>query len=570
MGKAAARAKARDREEPDWSGQGALEMARIDSGIFKFPGPGEQRAMERVSQRELGGATASLRLPGGEWIPVHLSDFSSIGFGVMYSPQMPLGSEPILTRNTEDTAAPEQAGPGKKSLLMLAEGDEVEMGIRIRAHQEFFVWCSVKNAGPWKDGIKLGLRRLDVNFPEAVDVERRSAFRLSLSPTLALKARIRHPFLYGHWCPLVTSDVNRDLGFSFLSDDSSILLFEGMELSLHFEIAAFRQTPMKVRVAWVHATRSDEVRFGVRCLEMDFPLHNAICDYMLFSQFWSPARLRQAGFQPRHVRAHLRFGTVKTMDDYAEVLYLRRDAYVGAGKRPEGTKPEQMSSPLDGRSRILMAHHHGKVVGSMTFTFPAFEDTVLDTQSGFPGAKYPVQMPPKANLIEVARLCIDEEYRGTDLLQGMFEHGLKHFLISDRHWLVTSATDELLPIYERIGFVRTKASYKHPLFNLKEHHLILAHRNSFLWGLGINLFVWNSVFGDLVRYLVERKLVDVPGWMRAVIRVKLLFRPLARRFTDGKAKRAFRKHMEALRQRTDQAEKAEAKPAAPETSTLPD
>jgi hypothetical protein len=549
MGKTASRTKRRKHEDADWSVGEGLEMIRMDSGIFKFPGPGEQRSAERVPQRELGHVTTLLRLPGGPWIPVQLWDFSSIGFGVLYAPPERLGAEPILTR---PDAPPADNGHGP--LFDLKEGDEIEMSLRVRSDDEFVVWCAVKNVGPWKDGLKLGLRRLDVNFPEAVDVDRRAAFRLSISPTLALKARIRHPFLYGHWCPVVASDVNRDLGISFLSNDSSILIFEGMEIDVHFEIAAFRQVPMTARVVWVHATRSDEVRFGVRCLEMDFRLHNAICDYLLFSQSWSPARLRQAGFQPREVRSHLRFGTVKTMEDYAEVLYLRRDAYVGAGKRPEGTKPEEMSSPLDGRSRILMARHHDKLVGTMTFTFPAFEDTVLDTQAGFPGAKYPVQMPPKANLIEVARLCIDEEYRGTDLLQGMFEHGLKHFLISDRHWLVTSATEEMLPSYERIGFVRAKASYKHPLFNLKEHHLIMAHRSSFLWGWGINLFVWNSVFGDLIRYLLERRLMSLPGWMLAIIRIKLLFRPLARRFTDAMADRAFRKHLDALRRRAEGAQ----------------
>jgi hypothetical protein len=545
----------------------ALQGHGIESGIFSFPGPGEQRALDRIPQRELGQVEAAIHLPGKDWIPVRLSDFSSIGFGAFYENPGPL-SEPVPTLGAQDSET-STAQPARERLA-LSEGDEVELRIRIRSHQEFLVWCRVRNVGPWKDGIKLGLRRLDVGFPEAVDLERRSAFRLSVSPTLALRARIRHPFLYGHWCPLIASDVSRNLGLSFISTDPAILLFEGMELEIHFEIAAFRQNPLIGRVAWVHATRSDEVRFGVECMEMDFPLHNAICDFLLFSQSWSPARLRQAGFQPRQVRSHLRFGTVKTMDDYAEVLYLRRDAFAGPGKSSEAAAPERMSSPLDGRSRILMARHHGKLVGTMTFTFPAFEDTVLDTQTGFPGGKYPVMMPPKANLIEVARLCIDEEYRGTDLLQGMFEHGLKHFLMSDRHWLVTSTTDELLPVFERIGFVRAGAAYKHPLFNLKEHHLILAHRNAFLLGWGINLMAWNSVFGDLVRYLMDRKLVDIPRWMRPIIKAKLLFRPLARRFTDAKARRAFRKHLAALRGRVSAVEATAVETTGVEATTAGD
>ena len=75
-----------------------------------------------------------------------------------------------------------------------------------------FEVCSVtSNMSDCKEGTRIGLRRLDVNFPQAVDLDRRAAFRLPLSPTLSLKARINHPFLFGHWSPLVVSDINRDM-----------------------------------------------------------------------------------------------------------------------------------------------------------------------------------------------------------------------------------------------------------------------------------------------------------------------------------------------------------------------
>jgi predicted GNAT family N-acyltransferase len=242
----------------------------------------------------------------------------------------------------------------------------------------------------------------------------------------------------------------------------------------------------------------------------------------------------------------LRFRSVRSMEDYAEVLGLRREAYVGAGKRGQDTLPEDMASPLDGKSRILMALHHDRLVGTLTFTFPTDEGTVLDSQTGFTGAKYPVAIPPKANLIEVSRLCIHSEYRGTDVLQGLFEHGLKHFLLSDRHWLLTSAMDELLPMYERIGFRRLGASYKHPRLNNKEHHLIIAFRGTFLAGLGVNILVWNSIFGKLVRYLADHRLLRLSLWERAVIRGKLAFQPLARFLMSRAANRAFRKHLDSL------------------------
>jgi predicted GNAT family N-acyltransferase len=498
----------------------------------------DQRDLARFSQRELGTVAISIRLSGEIWFPVRLWDFTSIGFGIHYMPE------------TKD----------KSSEPPFRSGDEVEIRIRIEAKQEFEVWCQVKNTKAYKGGYKIGLRRMDLNFPRAVDLDRRESLRLPIAPALSLMARVRHPFIYGHWCRIQASDLNKSMGFSFVSQDESILLFEGMELQVYFELAAYRQIAMRVRVAWINASSSKEIRFGVACEEMDFRLHNGICDFLLFSRQWTPARLFGAGFRAQQVKSHLRFRSVKTMEDYAEVLHLRRDAYVGAGKKSEETTAEDMASPLDGKSRILMAHHHGRLVGTITFTFPTSEDTILDSQRGFQGSKYPVWVPPKANLIEVSRLCIHQEYRGTDVLQGMFEHGLKHFLMSDRHWLLTSAMDELLPIYERIGFKRLDASYKHPQLNNKEHHLIIASRASFLGGLGINLLVWNSVFGDLVRHLMVHKLVGLTRSQKNFIRAKLWLQPLSKRLFANRAERAFRRHLETLRLATYRDRVTESRP----------
>ncbi|MDB5106314.1 MAG: type pilus assembly PilZ [Fibrobacteres bacterium] len=511
--------------ENDWS---PIPVQDRKHGSKKHVRPSvkeDKRVQNRFSQRELGSVSVAIRLSEDAWQPVRLWDFTSIGFGILYPDE----------------------GRDKPQEAPYREGDEIGLRIKIEANQEFEVQCEVKNVRRWKNGFKLGLRRMDLNFPRPVNLERREGFRLPIGPSLSLKARVRHPFIYGHWCAMQASDLNKNMGFSFVSHDESILLFEGMEFPIYFDLASYRQFPMRVRVAWINATSAQEVRFGVECVDLDFRLHNGICDFLLYSRQWTPARLFEAGFRVQQVKGHLRFRSVKTMEDYAEVLYLRRDAYVGAGKRSRETTPEQMATALDGKSRILMAHHHGRLVGTITFTFPTSEETVLDSQAGFQGGKYPVQLPPKANLIEVSRLCVHQEYRGTDVLQGMFEHGLKHFLMSDRHWLLTSAMDELMPIYERIGFKKLKASYKHPQLNNKEHHLIIATRTSFLGGFGINLFVWNSLFGELIQHLISHNLVAISTLEKAFIRAKLLLQPLSRRFLAARSEKAFRQHLETLR-----------------------
>jgi hypothetical protein len=531
----------------DWSAVPAIDPDKLETGLYKFSGDGENRAQERISQRELGQVAVFLRPPGKDrWVPVRLWDFTSISFGVILPGEPEAWPAPAGMEGTLSPA--EKARPlAATGSPAFSVGDEIEVRIRLSDREQFDVWCQVKNMAPFKEGFRIGLRRQDVSFPQAVEVERRESFRLPLAPTLSLKARIRHPFIFGHWCTLQISDVNRNMGLSFTCLDPAILLFEGMELKIHFELASHRDTPMLARVTWVHATDSNHVKFGAACMDIPWRLHNGLCDFLLYSRQWTPGRLRQAGFLARQVKSRLRFRSVKTMEDYAEVLYLRRAAYVGAGKKSRETRPEEMAGNLDGQSRILMAHHQEKLVGSLTFTFPTSEETVLDSQSGFPGRKYPVQVPPKANLIEVSRLCIDEEYRSTDLLQGLFEHGVKHFLLSDRYWLLTSAVSDLLPLYERIGFRKLGASYKHPGLNNLEHHLILAHRDTFLHGKGMNLLVWNSLFGDMINHLLGSGLIRVSRLERILIRAKSFFAPLSKRLLENRSAQGFRRHLEVLR-----------------------
>jgi hypothetical protein len=542
--------------EVDWSATAPVDRSKLASGVFKFGGLGENRRQFRISQRELGSVAVSIRPHGKEeWVGMRLWDFTSISFGLVYERG---------DRAWPNPAGAEAPSGGPDPISSMQPGDEVEIRIKVQGDQVFQIWCQLKNISDFKGGKKLGLRRLDINFPQAVDVERREAFRLPLTPSLSLNAKVMHPYIYGHWCGLRVSDVNKEMGLAFLSTDPSILIFEGMELQVHFELASHRRTPMKVRVTWVHAASADQVKFGAACVDLDWSLHNGLCDFLLYSRQWTPARLRQAGFRSQFVKSRLRFRSVKTMDDYAEVLELRRNAYVGAGKKPQGTTLEEMASKLDGQSRILMAHHQDKLVGTLTFTFPNSEDLLLDSEACFPGKKYPVAIPPKTNLIEVSRLCIHEEYRSTDLLQGMFEHGIKHFLLSDRHWLLSSAVAELLPMYERIGFFGLKASYRHTALNNQEHHLIMAHRNTFLSGSGMNPLVWSSVFGDLVRHLLDRGYIKAPGLILAWIRLKLLLNPLAKRFMEKRTRDAFRKHLDGLRKAAFKSKPIEPAPAPTE------
>lgn len=501
-----------------------LDRSRLEAGAYKFDKARDARRQLRISQRELGRVAIAVQktewADEQKWVNAKLWDFSSISLGIRV-----------------DKSDWEVGDRLKVRLQAAAETHVFECTLMSKRE------CQGAALPQWH----LGLRREDVTAPQGRDGSRREDERLRLAPAVNLVARIKHPFLFAHWCHVRAYDVNRSMGFAFECQDPSLLVFIGMTIDLHFELPGMRLLPLKARVAWVFAEGDHCVRFGVSCVAMDFALHNSISDFLLVTRHWSPARLREAGFRVQQVKQRLRFRTVKNGEDYEAVLLLRRDAYVGAGRKPEGTPPEAMAGRLDKQSRIITAWHGSELVGSLTFAFPNSEDVILDSEAGFPGHRYPVQVPRKTDLIEVSRLCIHQAYRSTDLLQGLFEHGMQHFLSSERKWLLSSAIPELLPLYLRIGFKTLGATYRHPALGNAEHHLISAHRDAFLKGKGMRYAVWLGLFGDVLRFLVSRhgRLFSITQRLR--LAPHLIIHPLMKRMIRARLRRAFKQYLATLR-----------------------
>ena len=76
-----------------------------------------------------------------------------------------------------------------------------------------------------------------------------------------------------------------------------------------------------------------------------------------------------------------------------------------------------------------------------------------------------------------------------------------------RHTVVGCATKELLPIYKKIGFRDTGIVYKHPQLNNVEHNLIIANARSSILGRDVGPIVWNVLWKDTAKYLIENELL---------------------------------------------------------------
>ena len=66
----------------------------------------------------------------------------------------------------------------------------------------------------------------------------------------------------------------------------------------------------------------------------------------------------------------------------------------------------------------------------------------------------------------------------------------------------------------------------------------------------MNLLVWNTLFGDVVRHLLDGNLVSMCRPERALVRVKLLLHSFSKGLLENRSKWAFRKHLRTLRGHT--------------------
>jgi N-acyl-L-homoserine lactone synthetase len=207
--------------------------------------------------------------------------------------------------------------------------------------------------------------------------------------------------------------------------------------------------------------------------------------------------LRAAGLYVQSASRALDFTYATTEDDYRQVLALRKVAYSRAGKVKAELSAADMGDEFDKRSRILIAKYRGTVVGSMRLIYNGQGDKMEHEQY----TALPDNFPPRDEIVEVTRICTHPDYRGEDLLVGMFAHCAVTSLQSGKRWILGSATKKLLPIYERVGGKTTEVSYRHEALGGDEHFIVLLDLQKRMLATGITPIQWTLVYRDAWKHV---------------------------------------------------------------------
>jgi hypothetical protein len=500
-----------------------LDLGALPAEAWRPSNAVTGRASNRVSERELERIPAWINLETGpdkypsKDIPVQLWDYSAFGFAITF----PFSESGCSSPKSGDLAR-----------LKFDFGDGF-----VTAD------CIVKNSSIVKNNLRIGLSRRDLarrhKFENTIAAPQGEC--LKLPEKSDIRAEVRNPVLFAEWATFVLCGVQSGLHLDFISRDASLPLFVGQMLELRFVMPTTGNPVFRGEVVLLERVPGNALKVRLKTHSLSAALANDLAEALAFEAGIAPGTLKRFGFPTRFIKKRVCFRFLETMEEYAQVLALRRSAYVDAGKKIGGTQPEEMSISKDKNSRILCAYHDETLVACAAITFPSREDEVLRSETPFPGGRFPIPHPPKPDLVEVNSLCTHKEYRRGDLLQAMFEQIARIFVLSGRTCIMNLVESSLLPLYLGIGFRDTGETCE---FLGRTHHLIRVDRKIVLAGKGMGVIRWNLLYGDLMEDILKRGMMPLGRFERCRLRIMLVLKPFAKRWVGGKYERAFRSSLE--------------------------
>lgn len=231
--------------------------------------------------------------------------------------------------------------------------------------------------------------------------------------------------------------------------------------------------------------------------------------------------LRESGLNPRSLGTTVTFSSVRTEDEYRQVLRLRREAWMASGVAQQSTD-EDFADKWDARARILTATYNGKVIASLRILFPD-EDGALEHETH---CKVPSDLPRGDELVEITRVVVDPNFRRSDLLLGLFHRAVIACLQSGRRYILGNSDKKLLPLYRGLGFQILDVRFQNAKLGV-DGNLFIGDIHSAILGRSVGPVPWNLLFSDLVRYLRSVSTLIVDPMSRIRMAVYRLFWPIA-------------------------------------------
>jgi predicted GNAT family N-acyltransferase len=414
-----------------------------------------------------------------------------------------------------------------KEDTMLTKGLPIDLELRIGKSISYLAGLVVDYSSESFNLQTIGIRLIHRPQERPQAVERRKQKRWICSEQYLPTLCALNPGKFNDYLYFTVKDVS-ETGLRLVTSLRNKFIVMGMKLDCIASFPLVSQTRFTIKInnlGVVEQQGREFLSIGAEIVDGTERTNEIISQYLLqFGLADSIKELRASNLATPSTKNVVQFGFVKTEGEYREVLNLRRQAYVAVGKLAESVKPEDTADAYDARARIAIGKINGQIVVCARLTFNEVDQKMEQEKY----VQWRDDLPRREDVVEVMRLCTHPHFRGSDLLMGMFQFVAISVVQSKRPWIVICATDDVLPLYEKIGFKKIGLQYPHAELNNTVHYILTANVPQAMCGKNVSPIVWNLLWSDVSKYLREYNLLTPDPLMHIRLGLYRLMAPFAK------------------------------------------
>ncbi len=290
-------------------------------------------------------------------------------------------------------------------------------------------------------------------------------------------------------------------GLRLLTSLRNNFIVRGMRLDVIVSFPMVSQISVRLTVQNVSfISRGDKefLAIGAKIDDLTKTQSSVIAQYMAqFGDVDSLREFRDSGFAPFGINESIEYSVVRTEADYREVLNLRHLAYLADNKIAKSAKVNDVADIHDSRARILICKFRGKTIATARLTFHEIGD-VTEHEEFIPWSN---ELPRRDESVEVTRACTHPDFRRTGLFFALIRYVVITATQAGRSWVVTSSTEDLVPMYRFVGLSDMGITYNHPDLNDLKHFVLVANMYDALSGRSVGVAAWSQVWRDAFPYM---------------------------------------------------------------------
>jgi hypothetical protein len=336
--------------------------------------------------------------------------------------------------------------------------------------------------------------------------DRRKAQRWLCGTEFSPTGICANPLKYNDFIHFSMEDISLN-GAQIITSMRNKLLVPGMSLETLMNFPMIGQTHLFVEIIYckIVSVRGKEMfSLGCRFKKITPMQSEMIGKYLLqFGVGTTPRELKEAGFKVASFLSLSTFSYVKTKEELDQVIDLRERSWKASEPLLQSAKREDFTDSFDAKSKIIFSSYKNRCFATIRLFFPQSAEEMEHAQE----TDIPGEVAPYNELCEMTRIVVDPDFRAAEVLAGLMNQAAISCLQNNRRYILSSAKDNLLPVYKKMGAKIVGNPFSSALFSF-EARLIVFDIHKLALAEGVHPVVWILLYRDTTKFLTQNGLIQ--------------------------------------------------------------